>query len=449
MESAATFFQEATVKGGGSPLTGRNGLGSPDYQFRNTKKKVPLDELLKQIQEMADLPLEESKTLPAETYTSEEFLDWEIENVLGGGWMCLAHQSQIPKPGDFINMDIMGEPMIVVHGKDGEFRVLSRVCPHRAMDIMPPGFGYDGHGPAEARDGKSDCGHTRIFLCPYHHWSFELDGKMKGGPEMHKAKNFCRQDVGLKTYRSEVWQGFIFVNISGDAEPLAEQYQELKKDVQGWQMEDMDVVIAKSWDCPFNWKVLVENFMEGYHHMGAHCKTLQPLMPARDTWTDGEHSHSVRVNLPYRDSVPTTGDSDFEAIPTLDPEHYRQMAVFLGQPTFLLFTAPDRVFWYRIEPISADRSRLLTTCMVPKKAKEDPKYDEKMEEAEKMLVDFHLEDMEVCTAVQRGFYAKGYQRGRLSHLEMPLWLIHRYYAARARGTYPTFDRPAAPSQAPS
>ena len=87
--------------------------------------------------------------------------------------------------------------------------------------------------------------------------------------------------------------------------------------------------------------------------------------------------------------------------------------------------------------------------MVPKKAKEDPKYDEKMEIAEKMLVDFHMEDMEVCTAVQRGFYAKGYQRGRLSHLEMPLWLIHRYFAARAHGTYPTFDRPAAPTQEPS
>ncbi len=437
------------MKGGGSPHAGRNGLGHPDYQFRNSKEKVSVEDLLQQIQEMADLPLEESRTLPAQTYTDEAFLDWEMKNVLGAGWICLAHKSQIPKPGDFINLDIMGEPLIVVHGKDGEIRVLSRVCPHRAMDIMPPGFGYDGHGPAEARDGKPDCGHTRIFLCPYHHWSFELDGKLKGCPEMHKAESFCRQDIGLKPYRAEVWQGFVFLNLSGDAEPLAEQYKEFEKDVEGWKMDEMDVVIAKEWDCPFNWKVLVENFMEGYHHMGAHCKTLQPLMPARDTWTDGERAHSVRVNLPYRDSVPTTGETDFEAIPTLDPEHYRQMAVFLGQPTFLLFTAPDRVFWYRIEPISAERSRLLTTCMVPKKAKEDPKYDEKMEIAEKMLVDFHMEDMEVCTAVQRGFYAKGYQRGRLSHLEMPLWLIHRYFAARARGTYPTFDRPAAPTQEPS
>lgn len=446
MDTSKTFFKDATVKDGNSPFAGTHGAGYQTVDYRHAKKPVSVETILEQIQEMADLPLEESRTLPAESYTNSEFLDWEVENVLGAGWICLAHTSQIPKPGDFINIDALGEPLIVVHGKDDEFRVLSRVCPHRAMDIMPPGFGYDGHGPADAKEGKPGCGNTRIFLCPYHHWSFELDGKLKGCPEMQQAENFCRNETGLKSFRSEVWQGFVFLNVSGDAAPLAEQYKELKQDVQGWDMAGMQVIIEEEWDCPFNWKVLVENFMEGYHHIGAHCKTLQPLMPAKHTWTDAERGHSIRVNLPYKDSVPTTDEMDFPPVPTLDAEHYRQMAVFLGQPTFLLFTAPDRVFWYRIEPISPERSRLLTTCMVNKEALADPNYEAKYAEAKKMMIDFHLEDMEVCTAVQRGFYAKGYQRGRLSHLEMPLWLIHRYFAARARGTYPTEDRPTAPSQ---
>jgi phenylpropionate dioxygenase-like ring-hydroxylating dioxygenase large terminal subunit len=445
MDTSNTFFKEATVKYGASPFTGTNGIGDKTVDYRHAKKAVPLEDILKQVQEMAELPLENSRTLPAEAYTSSEFLDWEVENVLGAGWICLAHTSQIANRGDFKNIDALGEPLIVVHDKDGEYRVLSRVCPHRAMDIMPPGFGYDGHGPADAKDGQG-CGHTRLFLCPYHHWSFELDGTLKGCPEMQKAGDFCRNETGLKRFQSEVWQGFIFLNISGDAAPIAEQYKELKRDVEGWDMTGMKVVIEKEWDCPFNWKVLVENFMEGYHHLGAHCKTLQPLMPAKHTWTEAERAHSIRVNLPYKDSVPTTDSHDFPPVKTLDPEHYRQMAVFLGQPSFLLFTAPDRVFWYRIEPVSPERCRLLTTCMVNEEALADPDYDAKFAIAEKMLVDFHLEDMEVCTAVQRGFYAKGYQRGRLSHLEMPLWLIHRYLAARSRGTYPTLDRPTAPSQ---
>jgi len=446
MNTSATFFDEATVKGGEAPLTGRHGIGEAAENWQPAAPKRPLPDILRDVEEAANLPLARSRTLPPEVYTSPAFLDWEVENVLGAGWVCLAHQSQIPNPGDFLNLDVLGDPLIVVHGKDGVIRVLSRVCPHRAMDIMPPGFGYDGHSPADAKDGQPGCGHTRLFLCPYHHWSFELDGSLKGCPEMHKAECFERDATGLKTFRCEVWHGFIFLNASGDAAPVAEQYAELDRDLRGWDMGSMTVAIAKEWDCLFNWKVLVENFMEAYHHLGAHCKTLQPLMPARDTWTEAERAHSIRVNLPYKESVPTTDVTDFAPIPTLDPEHYRQMAVFLGQPSFLLFTAPDRVFWYRIYAISPNRSRLLTTCLTPPHAADDPNYAEKMAAAEKMLVDFHLEDMEVCTAVQRGFTSKGYQRGRLSHLEMPIWLIQRYLAARARGSYPATDTPGAPAQ---
>lgn len=446
MDTSATFFSEASVKHGKPPLTGRTGVGGVVSSYRPSARNVPLDEILREVQSTADCPLAQGRTLPAEVYTKAEFLDWEVEQVLGKGWVCLVHCSSIPNPGDFVNLDVLGEPLIVVHGKEGELRVLSRVCPHRAMDIMPPGFGYDGHGPADAREGKHDCGHTRLFLCPYHHWSFELDGKLKGCPEMHKAEQFCRDQIGLKTFRSEVWNGFIFLNLSGDAEPVAEQYAELDGDLAGWNISGMTTVIEQEWDCPFNWKVLVENFMEGYHHLGAHCKTLQPLMPAKNTWTEAERAHSIRVNLPFKQAAAISEEGDFPPIPTLGAEHRRQMAVFLGQPTFLLFTAADRVFWYRIDPIAPDRSRLLTTCLVNDEALADPRYCEKIAMARKMLVEFHLEDMEVCTAVQRGFYAQGYQRGRLSHLEMPIWLIQRYLAARARGTFPTRDRPAAPGQ---
>ena len=93
-------------------------------------------------------------------------------------------------------------------------RVLSRTCPHRGMDIMPPGF---GHGPAESRGGAPDCGHTRLFLCPYHSWTFDLDGRLKACPEIHEAIGFQRGEWGLREFRSEVWHGFIFVNLDGSA----------------------------------------------------------------------------------------------------------------------------------------------------------------------------------------------------------------------------------------
>jgi phenylpropionate dioxygenase-like ring-hydroxylating dioxygenase large terminal subunit len=437
-----TSFDEATVKGGGAPVAGACASGVEPPRFRIARPRVPLDALLADLQRTADLPLERATTLPAEIYTDKAYFAWEVDHVLRPGWLCLAHVSQIPQPGDFLNLDVLGEPLIVVHGKDGIIRVLSRVCPHRAMDIMPPGFGYDGHGIAEAREGGPGCGHTRLFLCPYHHWSFELDGRLKACPEMQRAEGFCRDVVGLKAFRSEVWNGFLFVNFSGDADPLNVQYQPLADDIAGWEPGAMKLVLSREWDCPFNWKVLLENFMEPYHHLGAHCKTLQPLMPAKHTWTDAERSHSIRVNLPFADGIDPSSDADFQTIPTLSDEDRRQMSAYLGQPSFLLFNGPDRIFWYRIDPISPDRSRLQTTMLVNDSAVADSDYDRKLALAEKMLVDFHMEDMEVCTAVQRGFSATGFQRGRLSHLEMPIWLIQRYLAARSRGTFPQAAAPA-------
>lgn len=402
-------------------------------------------------------PLSRATTLPAQAYTSEDFFAWEVDNLLRQGWQCVGHVSQIPNAGDFINLDLLGEPLIIVRAKDDSIRVLSRVCPHRSMDIMPVGFGYDGHGPAESRDGKADCGHTRLFLCPYHAWTFELDGQLKACPEMHEAEDFCRDNFFLKPFRSEVWLGFIFVNLDGSAPPLAEGLSEMAADLAAFRLEKMKLVIAREWDCPFNWKVLVENFMESYHHLGIHHKTLQPMMPARDTWTEQERRHFVRSHLPYKESV-REAYREFEAsgdfsnalppLPGLSDLQKSEWGLFLIHPTFLLATAPDRVIWYRLQPLGPDRLKLVTTTLVAPEAMTLPNFEQLHAQTMEQLTAFHLEDMEVCTAVQRGFYASGWQPGRLSHLEMPVWLFHRYIAARIRNSWPTDDGKAAVGQGP-
>jgi phenylpropionate dioxygenase-like ring-hydroxylating dioxygenase large terminal subunit len=424
---------------------------------RSARPPATVEEIRQGICAAAELPLSRARTLPASAYTSEEFFDWEVAHLLRGGWQCLAHVSQIPQPGDFLNLDLLGEPLIVVRDKSDAVRVLSRVCPHRAMDIMPVGFGYDGHGPAEAKPDAPACGHTRIFLCPYHAWTFELDGRLKACPEMQEAEGFVRDDFALKPFRSEVWQGFVFVNLDGAAPPLGAGLGEMAADVAGFRLEELKVVIAREWDCPFNWKALVENFMESYHHLGIHHKTLQPMMPARDTWTEQERRHYLRAHLPYKEAVreeyrafAARGDfsENLPPLPGLDELRSFEWGLFLISPTFLLATAPDRVIWYRLQPLGPNRLRLLTTVLVPAAVAARENFPRLREKTEQQLVQFHLEDMEVCTAVQRGLYASGWQQGRLSHLEMTVWLFHRYLAARLRGVWPTDDRPAAPSQQP-
>lgn len=421
---------------------------------RGIRPERPLEAILADIQQTADRPLSDATTLPPEAYTSAAFHQWEIDHVLKPEWLCVAHISQVAEPGDFLALDMLGEPLIVVRGKDGSIRILSRTCPHRGMDIMPPGFGRDAHGTAVPKEGQPGCGNTRLFLCPYHAWTFELDGRLKACPEMQKADGFVRDDFGLHEFRSEVWNGFIFVNLDGTAAPLAARLPEMDTDFGQWKPADMQLVIQREWDCPFNWKVLVENFMESYHHLGAHAKTLQPMMPARDTWNEQERELYVRCHLPFKEAVLDDLQTNehpfgFPTIDGLDESKKGESGLFLILPNFLAFVLPDRIVWYRVEPIGPDRMKLLTTMLVPCTTAARPDFDAMLEKEIPLFFEFHLEDMEMCTAIQRGMHSLGAQRGRLSHLEMSVWLVQRYLAARIRGTWPTLDRPAAPSQRPS
>lgn len=425
---------------------------------RGAQPEMSLEDILNQIEEAADLPFEDSITLPAQAYTSQDMFDWEVEHIFRKEWYCLAHVSQVPLVGDFLNIDVLGEPLLVIRDKSNRIHVHSRVCPHRGMDIMPPGFGHDGHNPAEARDGHSDCGHTRLLLCPYHSWTFELDGDLKACAEMQEARGFKRDEWSLKTFRCEIWNGFIFVNLDGTApRSVAEQYEGLGKHLARWNLSDMELVFAREWDCPFNWKVLAENFMESYHHAGAHSKTLQPMMPARDTWTEREKPHYIACHLPFKQKLREeileceARGEQWDTFPPLSsvtgPDRF-EWGLFTGFPSFKFLVTADSAIWYRTQPLGPDRIKLLTTMLVPKSTVSHPDFSTMLAKGIEQSVSFHLEDMEVCTAVQRGYYSSGYQRGRLSHLEKPLWLIQRYLAARARGTWPTEDREASESQRP-
>jgi len=424
----------------------------PTHSLRTER---PLTEVLADIQRIAALPLDQATTLPPEAYTSEAFHQWEIDHIFKAEWQCVAHLSQLPRAGDFLTLDLLGEPLLIVHGKDGGVRVLSRTCPHRGMDIMPPGFGRDGHSIAEASEDSAASGHTRLFLCPYHAWTFELDGRLKACPEMQQAAGFQRDEWGLREFRSEIWNGFVFVNLDGGAAPLAPRLAEMDADFGQWNPAGMKVVLEREWDCPFNWKVLVENFMESYHHLGAHAKTLQPMMPALDTWNERERELSIRCHLPFKDALVEEWETQqaagghpfgFPTISALDESKKRESGLFLVFPHFLIFVLPDRIVWYRVEPRGPDRMHLLTTMLVPAETTHHPDYGAMLERETPPMFEFHLEDMEMCTAIQRGMHSLGAQRGRLSHLEMSIWLIQRYLAARARGTWPTLDQPAAPAQ---
>jgi phenylpropionate dioxygenase-like ring-hydroxylating dioxygenase large terminal subunit len=390
--------------------------------------------LNEQVRQAARLPIARAITLPREVYVDPTYFRYEAEAVLKADWICIAHVSQLKESGSYVALTLLDEPLVALRGMDGQIRVLSRVCPHRASDVMPESMGF-------AKLGK-----LNSLVCPYHRWSFDFTGKLRGCPEMHRAENFEKSDWRLQEIRCELWQGFVFVNLGGNALSLSEQYTDFEALVRPWSIADLEVVIAMEWDCDFNWKVMIENWMESYHHLGTHHKTLHPQMPAQNTWTDPGYRHFVRAHLPFADGIAdqirhadVAGEKPpgFSPIPGLPLKRRLEWEVYVGFPCFMVLTAPDRVIWYRLLPESADRCRLLTTTLVTRESLHQPDYPECLVSETQMLREFHNEDMLVNCAVQKGLRSRHAVRGRLSHLEEPIWLIQRYLAARTEGLYPT------------
>ncbi|MEN6543480.1 aromatic ring-hydroxylating dioxygenase subunit alpha [Parvibaculum sp.] len=392
-----------------------------------------IDGIRREIAEAAPQPLARAVTLPKAAYTSEDYFRHEADAVLSSGWLCIAHVSQLKAPGSYIAVDLLDEPLVAVRDETGAVRVLSRICPHRGTDILHECFG-------KPREGT-----TRRLTCPYHVWAFDLSGKLVSAPERERAEGFVKGDWSLPTIRSEIWHGFLFVNLDGKASPLAGQYADFGEAIAPWNTEEMEVVIELQWECDFNWKVMIENWMESYHHMGIHHDTLQVTMPARTTWTDPEHPHFIRCHLPFRPELAeelreiaagTKPWSGFKPVDGLPIDRQTEWGLYLGYPGFMFLTMRDRVLWYRLEPVSASRCRLSTMTLISKEARADPSFDEVIEAETKMLSDFHAQDMQVNQAVQKGLKSAHVVRGRLSHLEEPVWLIQRYLAARLDGRYP-------------
>ena len=208
-------------------------------------------------------PSEQAWAMPAEFYTSPAFLEVETEEVLRREWMCVGHIGELRNPGDFFTTDLLGEELLVVRDTDGIVRILSNVCRHR------------GNRVAEGS------GNARKFICQYHTWTYDTTGALKVAPMMRKQPRFDQSKCGLPEFVSEVWKGWLFVNLDGLAAPLAPRIEGLSDVIRNYHQEDRYLVFMEEdvWHC--NWKALFENFMEGYHLSATHLTTLHPITPTK------------------------------------------------------------------------------------------------------------------------------------------------------------------------
>jgi phenylpropionate dioxygenase-like ring-hydroxylating dioxygenase large terminal subunit len=362
--------------------------------------------------------LANATTLPPEAFTSEAVYQAEVERIFARSWLCAGRADQIPDAGDYFTLDLLDDKLVVVRGTDGEIRVLSRVCRHRAAELV------------------RGSGNTRSFQCPYHAWTYRLDGSLSGAPFMEGVEGFDRKACGLPEIRSELWEGWIFVNFDREAKPLADQLAPLSKLLANYSMSEMVAVETATFDSPFNWKVLVDNFMEAYHHIGTHLDTFEPIFPASLSHApdnDGPYSVLVMPGKSEQSDEEVASPGELPRVGELDSDEENRLVAAVVYPFHLFAPSAELLSWYQILPETYDRFTLRIFSCFPRKTLEDPAHSDAVRGLQEFTKVVHGQDIGACEAVWSGLNARSFEAGRLSLLEKPIWQFNQWWLERMAG----------------
>jgi phenylpropionate dioxygenase-like ring-hydroxylating dioxygenase large terminal subunit len=359
-------------------------------------------------------PLERARTLPPRCYRDPALYALEEERIFRREWLAVGRADQLPEAGDYFAFDLLGEPLVAVRDEGGRVRVLSRVCRHRYMPVV---------------EGR---GNRRSFQCPYHLWSYGLDGRLRGAPEMQGSVAFERASCRLPELRVELWEGWIFASFDAAAAPLAPRLEALRRAVAPYRPAELRTTEPLVFDHDWNWKVMVENFVESYHHMGVHADTLQPLVPAAGTFGEDGDGPCAILHNPTRDGAPLP--ALFPVTPGLSAAQRADFVVGAVFPFHLFSVQQDSMLWYQLEPESAERFRLRIFPCVPAAALEDKGLAARLPAFRDFVDAIHRQDIAACQGVQRGLRSRLAEPGPLSQLERCVWQLHRYVAERLAGS---------------
>ncbi len=189
------------------------------------------------------------RSLEARYYTDPEIFRLERAGPLARTWQFACHSSEIPEPGDYTTFEIAGDSLFAIRGRDGEIRCFHNVCQHRAHELV------------------SGRGRTRVVVCPYHAWTYELTGELRSGPNLKVVEGLDRSGICLASARVEEFLGFVFVNLDPDAAPMDDWFPNVRAELGEWVPNWSDLKPLEWVEIPenCNWKVSIENYSECYH----------------------------------------------------------------------------------------------------------------------------------------------------------------------------------------
>ncbi len=355
-----------------------------------------------------------SRTLPAEAYLSAEVFAWEQEAFFGAGWVCVGRGDALRDPGDQSAIRVGEEGILLVRDADGRLRGFHNACRHRGHELLEPGTQRT----------------MRAIKCPYHSWVYGLDGALKGAPRFGDVPGFDKAEHPLIPARVAEWNGWVFVNASGDVEDLATYVGNLDELLGPWEIGRMFVGETHDYVIHANWKTITENYHECYH-----CPSIHPALCDVTPVDSGENfPHEgmwVGGSMQLKDFAATmslTGESGGVRIRGLSDRQVREVYYFGLFPNLLISLHPDYVMAHRFEPLGPTETKVDCQWLFPPEARDrdgfSPAY------ASEFWDITNREDWNACESVTRGLRSSEYRQGPFAWNEDE---VHIFMAMVARG----------------
>ena len=364
-------------------------------------------------------PFEQARAMPTGVYTSEVFLKRELSDVFSRDWVCVGRASALSKPGDYITYELAGQPIFVIRDSGGVLRAMSNVCLHRMSTLL---------------EGS---GNKKTIVCPYHAWTYNLDGSLRGAPAMTLNEGFCKGGYQLPRIRCEEWLGWIMVTLNEDAPAVCEQLSDVEALIDDYGMEEYVETFHEThvWDT--NWKILAENFMESYHLPVCHAGTIgglskleemvcPPGLPAFNYHTILKDD-TLKIALAHPGNTRMTGDR-------------RRTTFLLAIYPSLLITLTPGYFWYlSLHPHGVGQVHITFGGGMSPNYVNSNEAQEHFTQLKSLLDDVNVEDRGCTEKVYRGVCSGLSKPGHLSHLERPNYDFAQYLAEKTGGFERTFS----------
>ncbi|MEO8243678.1 MAG: SRPBCC family protein [bacterium] len=366
----------------------------------------PLDELRATVAQ----PFERARAMPKSVYTSPAFLALEERHIFAREWLCAGRADSLPNPGDYLTMQITGEPVIILRDREGVLRGMSNVCRHRMSTLL---------------EGR---GHVRAIVCPYHAWTYNLDGSLRGAPAMGANAAFCKDDIALPAVRVENWLGWIMVTLNPDAVSPHSQLAEVESLIGHLNMGAYQETFRETFRWATNWKVLAENFMESYHLPVCHSGTIGGSSNLMEmTCPEGFPAFNYHFIL-KNDLVPLALAHPSNT--TLQGDA-RRMTWLLSIYPSLMITLTPGYFWYlSLTPDGPGHVNVLYGGGMSPEWLADPAAEANLASVKALLDEVNIEDKGCTEKVYRGLVAGLSSPGPLSHLERPNFEFASYLASK-------------------